>query len=356
MADPMAGSVTPSCGIATHAKPNRWRRYVAALLSVGISGLFLYLAVRKADVLDVREALGTMNLRWLLPIVVIALVDFWLRAVRWSWMFPPDSRPTVRQAFGTFMIGTLTNNLVPGRLGDVARAGMISRLVPAIGPSGALATVVLEKVVDGLTLLAFLGLALFIAPLPAWLGKTSAIGSLVFLGLLLILLIINAHGKAHRTRSDVTAEQFCFGKMVAAMQRILQRFALGLNVLNNKRQTLVVLIVTLAIWLLEFSIMFVVLLMFGLSLPFVAAIVTGVILSIGMMLPAAPGAVGTYQFFTVTGLQLYHVPDSQALAIAVFLNLFVFANSTVLGLIALSVKGMGWLLPIVPRYVPKGAE
>ena len=157
-------------------------------------------------------------------------------------MFPPDSRPTVRQAFSTFMIGTLTNNFMPGRLGDVARAGMIGRLVPAIGASGALATVVLEKVVDGLMLLALLGVALLIAPLPAWLGKTGAIGSLVFLGLLLILLIINAHGKAHRIGSDFKAERFCFGKMVAAMQRLLQRFALGLNALNSKRQALVVLI------------------------------------------------------------------------------------------------------------------
>ncbi len=341
MADPMAGSVAP-CEIAAPARLNRWRRYVGVLLSIGISGLFLYLAVRKADVLEVHEALATVNLRWLLPIVAIALVDFWLRAVRWSWMFPPDSRPTVRQAFGAFMIGTLTNNLLPGRLGDVARAGIIGRLIPAFGSSGALATVVLEKVVDGLTLLAFLGVALFIAPLPAWLGKTGAIGSLVFLGLLLILLIINAHGKGHRTRSDVTAEQFRVGKIVATMQRILQRFSLGLNVLNSKRQTLLVLIVTLAIWLLEFSIMFVVLLMFGLNLPFVAAIVTGVILSIGMLLPAAPGAVGTYQFFTITGLQLYHVPESQALALGIFLNLFVFANSTALGLIVLSVEGINW--------------
>ena len=132
----------------------------------------------------------------------------------------------------------------------------------------------------------------------------------------------------------------------------MRRFALGLNALNSKRQTLVVLVLTLAIWLLEFSIMFIVFLMFGLNLPFVAAIVTGVILSIGMMLPAAPGAIGTYQFFTVTGLQLYQVPESQALAMAIFLNLFVFANSTLLGLLVLSAKGIGSLLPMVPKRRP----
>ena len=340
MADLIAGSIRPSCEAAMQAKPNRWRRYLGALLCIGVSALFLYLAVRNADFLEVRRALAAMDLRWLAPIVIIALIDFWLRALRWTWMFPPDSRPTVRQAFSIFMIGTLANNLVPGRLGDVARGGMIGRLVPALGTSGALATVVLEKVVDGLMLLALLGVALLVAPVPAWLGKTGALGSLVFLGSLVLLLLVNAHAKANR--SAATAEESHFYKMVSMMHGLLQRFALGLNALNSKRQTLVVFILTLAIWVLEFSIMFIVFLMFGLDLPFVAAIVTGVILSIGMMLPAAPGAIGTYQFFTVTGLQLYQVPESQALAMAIFLNLFVLANSTLLGLLALSVEGANW--------------
>jgi len=342
MDDPVAGSIQSSYQAAVHSKPRRSRPYLGVLLCIAVSGLFLYLAVRKADFLEVRRALAAIDLRWLVPIVIISLIDFWLRAVRWTWMFPADSRPTVRQAFSTFMIGTLTNNLVPGRLGDIARAGMMGKLIPAIGSSGSLATVVLEKVVDGLTLLALLGLALLVAPLPAWLGNTGALGSLVFLGLLSVLLIINAHGRATRGSSGLTAAQSRFEKIVSAMQGLLQRFALGLNALNSKRQTLVVFLLTLAIWVLEFSIMFIVFLMFSLNLPFIAAIVTSVILSVGMMLPAAPGAVGTYQFFTITGLQLYHVPESQALAMAFFLNLFVFANSTLLGLLALSMEGVNW--------------
>jgi hypothetical protein len=88
----------------------------------------------------------------------------------------------------------------------------------------------------------------------------------------------------------------------------------------------------------------------------VAAIITGVILSIGMMLPAAPGSIGTYQFFGVTALQLYHVPDGLALAMAIFLNLFVFTFSTLLGLLALSVGGLGQLLAMTPKGVPGRTE
>ena len=118
--------------------------------------------------------------------------------------------------------------------------------------------------------------------------------------------------ESEQNKFEYSGEGSRFGNVVLTLQRLLQRFALGLNALNNKRQVLVLITLTLTIWFLEFSIMFVVFLMFGLNLSFVAAIVTGVILSIGMMIPAAPGAIGTYQFFTVTGLQLYHVPEGQA--------------------------------------------
>jgi uncharacterized protein (TIRG00374 family) len=239
------------------------------------------------------------------------------------------------------MIGTLTNNLVPGRLGDVARSGMIGRLVPAVGISGALATVVLEKVVDGLTLLALLGLAFIMAPLPLWLAQTGGFASLIFLGLLLLLLVVNVHGKANRAK-DIATDQSP-KEMLRVIRGLLQRFALGLNALNSKRQALIIVTLTFAIWLLEFSFIFLAFLMFGLNLTFLAALVTGVILSMAMMLPAAPGAIGTYQFFTVAALQFYHVPESQALALAVFLNLFVFAFSTLVGLLALSFEGVNLL-------------
>jgi uncharacterized membrane protein YbhN (UPF0104 family) len=113
MINPTVGIVTSNVEMIAPAKPNRWRPYLVALLCIGVSGFFLYLAVRKADMLEVHKALGAMHLLWLLPMIVVAFMDFWLRAVRWSWMFPSNGRPTVRQTFSVFMIGTMTNNIVP---------------------------------------------------------------------------------------------------------------------------------------------------------------------------------------------------------------------------------------------------
>jgi len=341
---------------AMQPRPGRLRRWLGTLLSIGLSGLFLYFAMRKVDLAEVRQALASANLFWLAPMLLISLINFWLRAVRWAWVFPPSTRPKVHQAFSVFMIGALTNNIAPGRLGDIARAGLIGRLMPPIGASGALATVVLEKVMDGLVLLALLGVAFLLAPLPAWLGQIGALGAVIFLGMLLVLFVLNVYGKADGMRSNVIIQHSRPGLVTSAVQGLLSRFAGGLNALSNKRQFIILLALTSPIWLLDISIMFITFQAFSLALPFVAAMVTMVLLCMGMMIPAAPGFIGTYQFFVITGLQIYHVPRSQALAMAVFLNLFVFAISTLVGLLALSVKGIGWLLPMVPRGIPGGAE
>jgi uncharacterized membrane protein YbhN (UPF0104 family) len=81
---------------------------------------------------------------------------------------------------------------------------------------------------------------------------------------------------------------------------------------------------------------------FGLVLPFFAAIVGVVFLAVGMMMPGAPGFVGTYQFFVVTALGLYRVSESQALAVALFLNIFMFSLNTLIGLLALAISGLSW--------------
>ncbi|MDZ4345694.1 MAG: hypothetical protein U1E51_25040 [Candidatus Binatia bacterium] len=89
---------------------------------------------------------------------------------------------------------------------------------------------------------------------------------------------------------------------------------------------------------------------FNLTLTFLAAMVTPVLLAVGMMFPGDPGYIGTYQFFTVTSLQLYAVPAGQALALALFLNVFTIAGTTLIGLIALSAEGISWSRLATPKY------
>lgn len=121
-------------------------------------------------------------------------------------MFPPFARPTRALAFNAFAIGGLANNIIAGRVGDIARAGIIGPLLPEIGTSGALATVVLERVMDGLVLLAFLGAAFFLAPLPPWVERIGALGILFFVGMLVTLFLLNQRNRSGHSHSHADGD------------------------------------------------------------------------------------------------------------------------------------------------------
>ncbi len=324
----------------------RLGRGITPIVGIGLSGIFLYLAVRKVDFVVVRSTFRNANLVWLIPMIGVALLDFWLRAVRWASLFPPFARPGRAQAFNAFVIGGLANNIIAGRVGDIARAGLIGPLLPEIGTSGALATVVLERVMDGLVLLAFLGAAFLLAPLPSWVERVGTIGILVFVGMLVALFLINR--RHHSTHSHSPADH---QGLKSILYRLLDRFVGGLSALKSKKHFAVLIVFTVAIWLLEALLMFSAFRAFALVLPFIAAIVCLVLLTMGLMFPAAPGFIGTYQFFLVSALRLYKVPEAQGLAIALFLNLFVFIFSTVVGLIAMAVSGFKLPVRIEKRVV-----
>jgi uncharacterized protein (TIRG00374 family) len=331
-------SLKTGIDVAIQPTSSRWRYWFSVLLGISLGGLFFYLALRKVKITEVNLSLSNADLHWLLPMIVMTLIGFWLRALRWGWVFPPDSRPKFRQAFGAFMIGVLTNNVMPGRLGDFARAGLIGPLVAPIGATGALATIALEKVMDGLILMALLGVAFLLIPLPIWLGQMGVAGAAIFVGTLLVLWMLKRGGWTQRKWPKAAIERLQRGSTRYTLQKLQSRFAGGLNILGDKKHFTMLLVLSLAIWLLDAAIIFVGFQAFKLTLPFVAAIVTGVILCLGTMLPAMPGNIGTYQFFVVTGLGLFAVPESQALALAVFLNIFGLALSTLLGLLAFSTK------------------
>lgn len=78
---------------------------------------------------------------------------------------------------------------------------------------------------------------------------------------------------------------------------------------------------------------------FSISAPYMAAVVGLVFLCIGSMLPAAPGFIGTYQLFIVAGLQVYGVPETQAFALSIFMNLYVMVLTSIVGVLVFMTDG-----------------
>jgi uncharacterized membrane protein YbhN (UPF0104 family) len=120
---------------------------------------------------------------------------------------------------------------------------------------------------------------------------------------------------------------------------LIHRLNLGLHGLRSRRLFANLLAISLLIWTLETGIIVVSLAAFGLWLPPDAAITTIIILSLATMIPAAPGFVGTYQLSIMTALSVYGADGASALAMSIFLNIFIIVVTTIVGVAAILHKG-----------------
>jgi uncharacterized membrane protein YbhN (UPF0104 family) len=316
-------------------KPGGWWRPARSLLGLLIGGALLYLSLRDVALAGVWDALRRASLWWLPPISILLVAGFWVRSLRWRRMFPPRLMPTRREAFDALMIGALGNNMMPGRLGDLLRGIVIGRHLPALGASGALASIVLEKVLDGLVVLGMLAAGVALAPLPDWLVHAGILGSVIFIAVLAGLLVVSvADGEPGvlppgEATSGIGARVHC----------VRARLSGGLHGLQSKRRFAELAGWSLIIWGIEVVVLYLAFQVLALRLPPEAALVTVVLLAAGTMLPAAPGFVGAYQFFVLAALSIYQVPETDAFALGLLLNLVVMIMTLVAGIAAVTVEG-----------------
>jgi len=140
---------------AAPRRAGRWRWLIGIVVSV----FFLWVAFRQvSDVGHLAEALGSANYLWLAPAVALYLLGLLVRSLRWHILLLPIARIPTASLFGILSIGFLVNNVLPARLGEIARAILVGRR-HGISRSAALATIVVERIFDGVVMLLFLGVA-----------------------------------------------------------------------------------------------------------------------------------------------------------------------------------------------------
>lgn len=325
--------------VSTGANKTRLRNWLYGISGLGIGALFLFLTARNVDLEEAATIIAGVNLLWTVPLTLTYLLNLSLRCVRWHLMFPDEDRPTPRHTVDAFMIGKLGNNVLPGRMGEMLRALAIGRTVPEVGIAGALATVVVEKVLDALAILAMLGLALTFAPLPDWARQTGLGMLITFPGVLLGLVILDRNHHLlvrfdQLARGDTTARRW-----LRWLLTLPRKFSSGLHTLRRGKHFVGASLMTIGIWVLETIIIYLCFLAFAIDLGPGAAMVTLALLTAGSLLPSAPGFIGTYQLFIVSALALYGIDETNSFAMSVFLNIYVMALTTTLGVTALVLEG-----------------
>lgn len=294
------------------------------------AGLLYWIASR----FDLAAALGALELAdpgWLAAATGVYCVLFVLRGVRWSILLRHLQPIRATTATEVFLIGFMANNVLPARLGDVARAYVLARRerLPA---AGTFSSVMLERIFDGLTVVAFLNAVLWLAPPEgSWIQPVAVVATLVFVGALVacVLVAFFEQPTLRLARAVLSPLPDAVGDRVVG---IVERLGHGLHALKSGTQTIQVLALSLLIWGIEVSVYVLVGQAFGLSVPVLGMVLVMCVLTLGLAAPSAPGFVGVFEAAIIEAVALYGVAGEAAVAYAVVVHLIHYVPGTVLGL------------------------
>jgi uncharacterized protein (TIRG00374 family) len=308
------------------------------LIGLVISAVFLYLAFRRTDLAGTWASLREINAWYLIPAVLVLLLGYLCRIVRWKYLLRTTKEDT---SFGNLasalFIGFMANNVLPLRAGELIRAYFVGRK-ESISKSSSFASIVVERVFDGFAMLLFLGLVLMVRPFPLWPRRVGILSGIILL-CALILLFGLMHWEHIFTGLIRRLSRPLSVRLRSRILRTLGNFIAGLGSLRSFRDVCVVFLLSILAWSFEAAVYFFVGLAFGfnIALGFLLLVAT---VNLGIMIPSSPGYVGTFEFFCLETLLLFSIPRSLGASYALTLHAVVYVPITLIGLIYFGKENM----------------
>jgi uncharacterized protein (TIRG00374 family) len=282
-----------------------------------LSVVFIWLTIRGVDFNRLVEIMKNMDPLILGASVILFYIILLIRGERWRViLFPIDFG--FHETLKVFLIGAGSLFVLPARMGEFVRPALMARR----GESGSrvLATVVFERVLDGLCQIMLFIFVVFFMDFDPWLKKggylVTALYTFVLIGLVFLKKGKNIFEWPIR---------FFFSPFPPFRDRVLgifDNFKSGLDTMSNPVNLFKSVFMSIIAWIL--AVVFVQMIMISLGMTFsngfVAAAFIQFVTSLGMVLPAAPGYIGTFHYFCVVGLTFMGIPKEEALGFAILFH------------------------------------
>jgi glycosyltransferase 2 family protein len=304
------------------------RGLARAGVGILISVVALFLVIRSVDVPAAWNVLKSADPRWVAVLVVFVCSDVLLRALRWRALLAPVAAVPYGTTLASNLVGYLANNILPARLGELVRAHDLGERT-GISRSTILGTIVVERVVDTVVVVAIAAIAILALSVRGIVASAILV-SLAVSVLLVVAIVVGI--AAHRLPGAQRAATYL--DRWPRVREVLSRLRDGLSIAKDGRTMLVAVLLTITAWgctVLAFA---------------AAAQAVGVQPTIGQAallsagtnlstaIPSAPGYVGTYELAAVTIAGSIGISRVSALAFAVLVHVTALLITSIGGAIA----------------------
>lgn len=316
-------------------------RFTKIIVGILISSFFVWLTLRgnvecSPDTVALAEkgcslskiellknSLMAANYIYLMPFLIILVSIHFIRAFRWGILLESLGKLSFREINCASAVGFMALMLMPFRLGEFARPIFIARS-GKVKRSAAMATVAVERVVDGMAMAVVLILALLISTPKTsnsaeiqWVRMGGWIVFAFFFTLFLFLVVAYIKREfavrlLHRLICPVSE------KLALRLSGVVDTFIGGLKMVPSMKKVLLFLALTVLYWGINGIGMAILARGFGLSLEIIAAYAVLGLLVAGVMIPSGPAMMGTFHGAIILGMKLFFPDPSQYGAIVAY--------------------------------------
>jgi uncharacterized protein (TIRG00374 family) len=309
---------------------NNWRLW----LGLGASTFFLVILALSVDPEEIATALGQANYIYVVPAIGLYFIAVYFRSVRWQFLLSTLTSLPVSRLYPVVVIGYMANNLLPARLGELVRSYYLAQRERVSG-SSALATIAIERVYDGVALLAFAALS---GPLLLLLGQFDsasdtyrataiAVTGGVVAVFLMALTVLTLATRPWFTHILDLALKVVPSPFRGKARDLSLRFVLGLAILNSPRKHAAVFLLSMPVWLMEGATYLLVSYSFGIHTFFDSFWILLLVMllltatsNLATALPASIGGIGPFEVVAQQTLVALGVGASVAAVYSGFLH------------------------------------
>lgn len=308
------------------------KKYIKLGLGIVISLTFIWLITRNTDGPAFMQAMRAADPGWISLGVMLFCAGYVCRIQRWRVMLNADAAHniTLKKTAVPFLVSIGANNVLPFRAGDVMRVFAFSGWL-GIGNAYALATMVVERLLDLLCLLLVFGLGLILLDRNLGVAASRLVGLgaggvlLIAAGVAFVLLF---PGMFKWVALDL------LGKIFSPDSKILIQTAHFLDTLGKQAQgarMLKLLGLSVLAWCFEGSVFYAA----ARAVPAIQEPLAGLlafpIATLATLLPSTPGYVGTFHYFAIQAAELMGNPVAAATAFAVLVHMILWLSATLAG-------------------------
>jgi glycosyltransferase 2 family protein len=318
------------------------RQRLLILVGLLISAVFLWIAFSGLNPSAVWESIQTVQIGWLLVGVGVFFISMILIAWRWGFLLRDKHGQSLPLAYLTELVAMtyMGNNVYPLRAGEFLRVFLLQR-DHQIPIARSTTTIFIERIFDGFVMLAFVVIPLrFIDIASPELARAVEVATPLFAGGLVVFLVFALNPHWIRTLAEFTA-RLLPRKLAAIVIKVSEDVIMGMEALRSPRNLLGALIGSVATWLFNAAVYWVVGFAFGINVGYpVMLLITGAV-NLAGVLPASPGQIGVFEFFVSTILRAVGIAEPLAIAYAIVVHVVIWLPPTLLGFVLLARRGLG---------------